>query len=58
MGMIMGPMLGSYMMLYFDSFRICSDIMAAITVTFTVLMIVCVLIPAIARGGPKEKKHD
>jgi MFS family permease len=55
-GMIMGPMLGSYMTIYLKSFRKCSDIMALITVAFMVLMILCVLIPAIVRNKRLVKK--
>ncbi len=56
-GMIMGPMLGSYMMLYLKSFRICSDIMASLTVIFMILMIICVFIPSIISSSMKRTEN-
>lgn len=44
-GCIAGPLLGSYIMLWNDSFRICSDYFALFTFGFAILMLLIVVLP-------------
>ena len=45
LGTIIGPMLGSYIMIAFNSFRISSDFFALLTFAFAIMMIFVVELP-------------
>lgn len=55
LGTIMGPMLGSYVMIAFDSFRICSDFFSILTVVFGLLILLVVDIPSRLKKNTNSK---
>jgi F0F1-type ATP synthase assembly protein I len=48
-GLIAGPLLGSYIMILSDSFRKCSDYFAIFTLMFGTIMLVAVFLPELAK---------